>query len=233
MVEKNEELEVKNKQKEVSSSVSKELRDHFGRGPESVFVSLTPCVVVIHIRNFLSPIESVLMKQEGLKGVESLREILMKSVLPEIKTKISASFDIKDFEFFYDWNIDQKSGMIIGIHWDKIDRQEIEKSFYGAMNQEIRKISETAEKQPEHVFTYQVNPRTIISGREGILIRIEKELISLGSGETLQIAKRRLEKRLLNEGEFNKILGVSVQDIFVHWDFESDKSIIVFITDPF
>ncbi|RKL66319.1 hypothetical protein CR203_15615 [Salipaludibacillus neizhouensis] len=233
MVEKNEELEVKNKQKEVSSSVSKELRDHFGRGPESVFVSLTPCVVVIHIRNFLSPIESVVMKQEGLKGVESLREILMKSVLPEIKTKISASFDIKDFEFFYDWNIDQKSGMIIGIHWDKIDRQEIEKSFYGAMNQEIRKISETAEKQPEHVFTYQVNPRTIISGREGILIRIEKELISLGSGETLQIAKRRLEKRLLNEGEFNKILGVSVQDIFVHWDFESDKSIIVFITDPF
>lgn len=232
MTEK-EELVIKRKQKEIGSSVSKELRDHFGRGPESVNVSLTPSAIVIHMRNFLSPIEGILIKQEGQKSVESLREILMQSLLPKVISKVASIFEIEEFEFFFDWNIEQKSGMIIGIDWEKIDTQEEEKPFYQSMNHEVRKISETAEKQPEHVFTYQVNPRTIISGREGVLIRIEKEMIDLGYAEPLQIAKRRLEKRLLREGDFGKILGVAVQDIFVHWDFNSDKSMIVFITEPF
>ncbi|WP_018924302.1 Na-translocating system protein MpsC family protein [Salsuginibacillus kocurii] len=227
-----QELDVKEKQKQIASFTGKELRDHFGRGPESVFVSLNESCIIMHMRNFLSPIEQVLIEQEGVEWVESLREIMMERVLPKIEQYLESMMDIENFEFFYDWNIEQKSGMIIGINWEATVQNTRTEFFTEAMKREIANVSEQAEKQPEHGFIEQVNPRMIIAGREGVLIEIEKELLSFGHKQTLQIAKRRLERRLLFEGRFDRILGVEILDIFVHWDFRRDRSLLVFVTEP-
>ncbi|WP_054637221.1 Na-translocating system protein MpsC family protein [Thalassobacillus sp. C254] len=69
--------------------------------------------------------------------------------------------------------------------------------------------------------------------REGILVPIEKELISLGKEENLKVAKRKLEKRKLNQGRrFELLFNSTIKDIFVDWDFNLDRSIVTLILDP-
>lgn len=225
--------DIKEKQKQIASYTGKTLRDHFGKGPESVYVSLNSSCIVMYMRNFLSPLEQVVMNQEGIEAVEALRDTLMKQVLPEIKGFLMTIIDIEKFEFYFDWTIHSKSGMITGIRKENAALRENDQlpNFINTI-EKVSEISRQAEKEPNHIYIEQVNPRTLVVVREGILIRIEKELIALGHEQTLQIAKRRLEKSLLEDGEFDKILGVNVHDIFVNWDFYLDKSVIVFITDP-
>ena len=63
--------------------------------------------------------------------------------------------------------------------------------------------------------------------------RIEKQLIRQGMREELKIAKRSLEKGLLhNNNHFENILNTRVDDISVDWEFDLDKSIIVFFINP-
>src|SRR5690606_34465422 len=40
---------------EVGSYISTLLRDHFGKGPTSVFVTVKPPFITIHLRGFLAP----------------------------------------------------------------------------------------------------------------------------------------------------------------------------------
>lgn len=78
-----------------------------------------------------------------------------------------------------------------------------------------------------------INDRTILVIRNGILVRIEKELIRLGLEGNLKLAKRNLEKSYLhNINHFQRILNTKIVDVFVDWDFQLDKSIFVFILNP-
>ncbi|MDZ5781635.1 Na-translocating system protein MpsC family protein [Marinococcus luteus] len=75
-----------------------------------------------------------------------------------------------------------------------------------------------------------LNNKTVLVIREGLLINIEKELVQQGYEEQLKVTKRKLEKRLLTEGKsFTSIAGMNIADVFVDWDFERDRSVIVFI----
>lgn len=102
-----------------------------------------------------------------------------------------------------------------------------------AIHAEIISVSAQAQKTPEEVASYLINARTLLVIRNGILVPIEKQLIRQGLTDQLVIAKRALEKRLLhNNNNFEAILQTQVIEIFVDWNFELDKSVIVFILNP-
>ena len=52
----------KSQQTELASYIGKLLRDNFGKGPESVFVTIDQSVITIYLRNFISPTEKILIE---------------------------------------------------------------------------------------------------------------------------------------------------------------------------
>lgn len=221
---------------ELSSYISKILRGHFGRGPESVNVSLGFTFITIYLRNFLTPTEKVLLSQNQEGNVLQTRDMVMQLLIPEIKAYIKFVTGMEIREFYYDWGLHNKSGMFMGISSDSSSiEQPIFENYTGKeeIHNELINISQEAEKVPGEIYSYRMNERTLLVIRNGILVRIEKQLIRQGFKEQLKIAKRALEKDLLhNNNHFQGILGTKVMDIFVDWDFDLDKSVIAFVTNP-
>jgi uncharacterized protein YbcI len=221
---------------ELSSYISKILRDHFGKGPESVHVSFGKTFITVYIRNFLSPTEKVLMDQKQEENVQQTRDLVMQTLIPEIKAYVKIITGMEIREFYYDWGLDNKSGMFTGVCFDSTSSEvPINEDFTGKaeLMKEIIQLSSESEKKPDEIYACQLNQRSILVIRNGILVRIEKQLIRQGMREALKLAKRTLEKGLLhNNNHFEGILKTKVVDIFVDWDFDLDKSVIVFFTNP-
>lgn len=227
-------MQSKQLQMELSSYIGRALREAFGKGPESVYVSVNQAFVTVYLRNFISPTENVLLEQKQKQLFQSTRDILMETLISEFKAymKILTGLDIK--EFYYDWGLHNKSGMFVCIDSDPTkDENNMEYNGKNSIHEEVRVLSIQAEKEPEEIDSYLLNNRTLVVIRKGILVPIEKELIRTGHSEILKHAKRNLEKRLLhNKGNFEGILQTKVTDIFVDWDFQLDKSAIVLILSP-
>jgi uncharacterized protein YbcI len=227
---------INKKSAELSSYISKILRDHFGKGPESVHVSLGKTFIIVYIRNFLTPTEKVLMNQKQDESVQQTRDLVMQTLIPEIKAYIKIVTGMEIREFYYDWSLQNKSAMFTGISTNSTSTDfPITEEFTGKAEliNEMIYLSSESEKKPEEIYACRVNQRTILVIRNGILVRIEKQLIRQGMQEQLKLAKRTLEKGLLhNNNHFEGILDTKVIDIFVDWDFDIDKSVIVFVVNP-
>ncbi|WP_253701173.1 Na-translocating system protein MpsC family protein [Bacillus sp. FJAT-29814] len=227
-------MEKKQVQMELASYIGRTLRENFGKGPESVFVSLGDSILTVYLRNFSTPMENVLLGQKQDMLVQRTRDILMGTLIPEFKAYIKVLTGVEVKEFYYDWSLQNNSGVFVCIGSNFNDR-DFDEDFQGkqAVEEEIRLISIQAQKEPDKIFSFRLNDRTLVVFRKGILVPIEKELIMLGNSEALKLAKRNLEKRLLhNKRTFEGILQSKVVDIFVDWDFQLDKSAIVLILSP-
>jgi uncharacterized protein YbcI len=229
-------MDINQQTTELSSYISKLLRDNFGRGPESVHVSIGSTFAVIYFRNFISPTEKVLMEQKKESIVQTTRDTVVEMLVPEIKANIKMVTGMDIREEYYDWDLHNKSGVLVGIaSSSSLVGPCVEEQYQGkeAIHDEIRNVTRHAEKVPEELYSCRLNQRTVIVLRKGLLVSIEKQLIRQGLEEQLRIAKRQLEKGLLhNNNHFERIFNQKVMDIFVDWDFQMDKSIIVFILNP-
>ncbi|WP_394218130.1 DUF2294 domain-containing protein [Halobacillus trueperi] len=222
-------------QSEMSSYIGKLLRDHFGKGPSSVFVSIEGKFLTIYLKDFLAPMERVLVGQKNDKKVEETRDLMMRELIPDIKATFRASAGIHVDSLYYDWSLSRQTGVLIGvITKDSPEDDEGLKSYENkdAVHEEVEKVSWKAEKPPASIRSFLLNERTLLIERNGILVAIEKEMINAGYEQPLKISKRRLEKRLLNHASFETILGTSIEDVFVDWDFNKDRSYMVFILKP-
>ncbi|MYL49516.1 DUF2294 family protein [Halobacillus litoralis] len=222
-------------QSEMSSYIGKLLRDHFGKGPSSVFVSIEGKFLTIYLKDFLAPMERVLVGQKNDKKVEETRDLMMRELIPDIKATFRASAGIHVESLYYDWSLSRQTGVLIGvITKDSPEDDERLKTYEhkDAVHEEVEKISRKAEKTPASIRSFLLNERTLLIERNGILVPIEKEMINTGYEQPLKISKRRLEKRLLNHASFETILGTSIEDVFVDWDFNKDRSYMVLILKP-
>ncbi|WP_308635814.1 Na-translocating system protein MpsC family protein [Paenibacillus silvisoli] len=223
-------------QSEIASYVGRLLRETFGKGPQSIFISIKRPFVVFYLRNFLSPTEKILLQQNEIQSIQTTRDILMKSLIPEIKAYLLLLAGMNIREFYYDWGLHNHSGVMVGIEaWDDHGQADLVSGYAGRdeLHQEINRISQQVEKRPEELYSCLINERTLLLIRNGILISIEKELIRIGHEESLRLAKRNLEKsHMHNNGHFEEFLHTKVIDVFVDWDFQLDKSVIVLILNP-
>ncbi|TFE02327.1 Na-translocating system protein MpsC family protein [Jeotgalibacillus salarius] len=226
-------MDIKKIEKDLGSFVGKLLRDHFGKGPGAVFATIAPPYITIYIKDFLSPMENKLLDNKQSKSVEKIRDMLMPALIDEIKTYVNMCADLDIIEFHYDWNLDSQSGMFIGITSQSDQRNEPYQN-QEEVHSEIIKVSAKAEKAPGEVYSYLLNPRTLIVIRHQILIAVEKEMIQLGFYETLTLVKRNLEKRLLNEHkeQLQEHLDADIENAFASWDFDLDKGIFLIILKP-
>ncbi|USB34055.1 Na-translocating system protein MpsC family protein [Paenibacillus sp. YPG26] len=221
-------ITLKEKNTLISSFTGKLLRNRFGKGPESVNVSIGECGIAIHIRNFISPVEQFLLDKEEEQALRYTRELLMKSLLPELSAYMKAELGLVTEELYYDWGLHNASGMIVGLfelHSEKSAPYRGQKSVHD----HVIKVSGMVQKEPVHIDSWWLNSKTLIVVREGILIILEKELLDLGYENILKSTKRKMEKRYLDqETGFTKVLNKTLSDIYVDWDFSQDRSVIAY-----
>ena len=218
-------------EKEISSYIGRVLRETFGRGPAHVICTISSPFLVVHLSNFLSPMEkSLLANQEGAVYVQKNRDLLMETIIKDITSYIEAALATKVDEFFYDWNLQTSTGMFI-ITLLKAETNIIEYRNRKKVEQEIAKVTKFAQKEPEETYSMLLNKRQLLLVRKGIMVPIEKELLKFGFTEQLTIAKRELEKRLIKEriNNFEEYLNTKIIDKFTFWNFEKDTSYIIFI----
>ncbi len=75
----------KSVQSELASHVGRLLRESFGKGPQSIHVSIRKPFVVFYMRGLVAPTEKILMEQDQVYSVQHTRDLLMKTLIPEIK----------------------------------------------------------------------------------------------------------------------------------------------------
>lgn len=221
-------------EKEISGYIGRLLRENFGRGPGNVFCTISSPFVSIYITNFLSPMENTLISNQQSVYVQKTRDLMMETLEEQIKSYIEMNTKDEIKEFYYDWNLEAKSGMFLFIF--KNDRPYNFESFDNKdlIENETVKLSMEIQKAPKETHCKLLNERTLIIVRHGILISLEKEFIQLGFSETLKIAKLNLEKKVINEhrDSYEKYLNATITDYFVDWNFEQDKSYTLFILKP-
>ncbi|WP_235827897.1 DUF2294 domain-containing protein [Brevibacillus migulae] len=223
-------------QNEIASHIGKLLRDAFGKGPQSIYVSIHHPFIVIYLRNFVTPMEKILLKQGQISHIQTTRDLVMKSLIPEMKAYLLRLTGMDISEFYYDWELHNHSGIFVGRQSDESRLVfGLQERYEGKeeLHHEIENISQQVQKRPDHLYSYIINKRTLLVVRSGILIDLSTELIRLGGEEKVRQAVNNLEKRYLrNNNRFQTILNTNIDDVFVDWDFQRDRSVIVFILRP-
>ncbi len=217
---------------QIGNFIGKLLRDTFGKGPESVYIAAGHTCFVAYVRNFMSPMEKILIEHEQEDTVFEMRAKLMESLFPEIRAYVRITTGIQLREFYCDWNFTNQSGVLVGVSQEPMPPEENTEDYLGKseIEQEIVRVSEQAERAPDEITSFAINHRTLVVIRTGILVRIEKEFIRHGQESLLRRVKATLEKSHLETNEhFEEFLKRRIIDIFVDWDFDRDKSVIVMI----
>lgn len=219
---------------DLSSLTSKLLRKSFGRGPESCFAYANGQFLIFYIRGFLSPLESTLLENGNSDNIEISRNIIMKTVLYQLKAIIELDFEQNVESFYHDWNYPQNTGMITVQFEGEIAKQNLQNIDrlidLKLLTDEVERISILVQKRPERTEAFFISPKIYLVQRDGILVQIEKKLIEKGYENTLMVAKDELEKSYLHhDNRFEEIFNNPVADIFVDWDFSEDRSIICFV----
>jgi uncharacterized protein YbcI len=233
------EVSTADQEKKVASGVGRLLRDSFGRGPEAAHTKLADNYVLILLKGFLSPMEKIIVDEKGPDALHSIREMMMEEITTDIRHEVEKVTGYTFNDFFFDWNIDKKTGILIGLKpYAYEDAGEYSYSLVkdfphkDALEEKIAYLSSLAERRPDSCTSVKIDKRTYLVVREGILVAIEKKMIEMGMENSLKVAKRDVEKDLLNESDnLSSILGVQIDDIFVDWNFKKDLSTIVIITE--
>ena len=213
----------------VTSYVGKLLRTRFGKGPESVNAFLCERCLVLHLRNFMGPVEKFLLTQEEEKAFRYTRELLMESLLPELKAFLQEHTGLDVSEFYYDWGVHNASGVIVGM-FNAAPGAPEEYPGKEGVHEQVVKVTAAIQKVPEHIDSWWVTPRMLAVFRQGITVLLEKEMVELGYTEVLKATKRRLEKRMLEQdANAGAILNKTLTDLYADWDFDRDRSVVIYI----
>lgn len=222
-------------QNEIASHIGKMLRDAFGKGPQAVYASFRPPYNVIYLRNFITPIEKILLAQGQITSIQMTRDLVMKWLIPQIKAFLLSRTGMDIVEFYYDWELLNHSGVFV---WRQSNDPELlswaQGSYDGKdeLHYELGNIGEQIQKRPDQIYSCMINKRTLLIIRCGILIEISIELLRIGSEASLRQAVSHLEKKNLRNNKFQTILNTNIDDVFIDWDFKMDRSIIVLILSP-
>ena len=218
----------------IAAYTGKALRDHFGKGPVNIHVSYKRPFLIIYVKDFLGPMENILLQQNEEQRIVKSREFIMEKFCLQIQSDIEDMVNGTIKEWYFDWNLKAHSGMIWVVMDEELSKKD---SWPGHLNQraferKIVNMSIKGQKEPAYTKAYWIDERSIMVYRSGVFVEIEKELIKAGFEEQLKIAKRPMERRLFGEEHMQPILQRKITDVFTDWDFEEDKGYMILALEP-
>lgn len=225
----------KTDQTEMEDFISSFLDHHVGERPQSVNAVMRRPFIVVHLIGFLLSSEKFLLKREETKRVAETRDVMLKGIKLELSEGLAKITGIGVKEIYADWNFEKESGLLLITLDTEMDStalafpEDVDKE---AFHERIIGISKKTQKKPDVIESYWLNGHTILVERRGIMVDIEIELIKNGVIEELRLAKRPLEHRIMEFFKLEPVLKQGISELFVDWNFEEDKSFMVFILEP-
>ncbi|MFC0215580.1 Na-translocating system protein MpsC family protein [Paenibacillus chartarius] len=218
---------------EIAKSIGRLLRDSFGKGPDAVFVSIGLPYVIAHLRNFLSPMEKVLIEQNQEPMLRLAREAVMRNLTPKIGAIFKEIAQLELTELLYEWDFDNKSAVLVA----SCSPAGHASPFYSAVPTKDlppRKLKQLSAMKSEDIASYHINTRTLLVIKRGILGAVEKQFIEQGQEEQLKHALQTLESKGLARiiALIEKTLDIKIHESFILWSLPQNMSLLVFILYP-
>lgn len=212
------------------SAKTKTLLGNLGLSTEDITISLDDRCLIIQLHKLLrSANETLVDLNDG--DMRATRDLIADYVLPDLIEFIKKESGIEYESIYYDWNDNDFSGLIIAYPQGSIYR--VNEDYYPGkddIHRQIAKITYDVQKVPDSIYSFWAGDNILVIVREGILIKLEKELFKLGFEDSLWTAKRTLEKEsFLAQGKVAEILNRKQLGIYVDWDFALDKSVLIYV----
>ncbi|WP_411347948.1 Na-translocating system protein MpsC family protein [Paenibacillus sp. WLX2291] len=212
-----------------TSYAGKLLRTRFGKGPESMSITMDQHTILIQLHHFLNPVEAFLLNEQEEQTFLHTRELVMKSLLPELIQFLEEHLNLQVDRLYYDWGMHNASGIIAGILHDPELGQTADYEGKQTVHQQINEVTGAIQRQASFMDSWWLTPNTLAIFRKGITVLLEKELCELGYENQLRAAKRRLEKRLLQQQtSLESLFQKEIEDVYTDWNFQADDSLILY-----
>ncbi|GGJ23415.1 Na-translocating system protein MpsC family protein [Paenibacillus hunanensis] len=203
-------------------------QSQFGKSPESVTIRTNEHSVVIFLNELIDP-DDERLPDDPDERYTHVYILLDQFVYPAIRKKVEAAAGQQIIHHFIDWKEDVNRACIAIMFELEPDRKK-EDLYSGKAELHIRvsQITEDVQKSPADIESYWVDPDTLVIIRKGLLISLEKRIIKKGFNNALRVSKRELElDRFVDGLPVRTILGKTLDQAFLDWDFDKDISLMV------
>ncbi|KHF41379.1 Na-translocating system protein MpsC family protein [Halalkalibacter okhensis] len=214
----------------LSSFICKIMKRRLGKGPEQCNIVVKNNLVIVKIHNFITPAEEVLCHKQELSLALKFRSVLVKAIIEEVKADITKVTRVEITKSLFDWDYEKNVGimMFVGnesLHTSPFANTMLEDSFID----KIKIISDRIHKRPSSVKWVLSDPVVQVIECNDVLIKTESLLFENGYEDLLLERGQEIRKNYNDYcDEFESILGQSIRQLFVTWDYESNKNYLIF-----
>ena len=211
----------------LSSSLSKLLKRRFGKGPETCYITMHASKLVIHIRNFITPAEDVLLKSKKRQLAHTFRASVMETVFKEFSQEAIDTLGIPFNYYLQDWNFEQNSALLL---MENRETDEWIDSFISPLLKEkifqlMTEICAEVHKQPTSMEIIKAHPNLYVIKSTGVLLQVEKMLVTKGHEDLLNERTAEIKESYLRHATaFQELFESKVEDLFIMWDYIHDRS---------
>lgn len=213
----------------LSSLLSKQIKTKFGKGPEACFTFNSDQYVVIHIKRFMTQVETELIKKNEIATARLLRSIIMVDLFASLKDTLQEMVEKEILQFYQDWNFHHNTGILIGVVGGEQVNSEKASPEVQSLKAEIVKQSEMLYDHPQKIEIERVSPETTVIKCSDFLSPMEMMLIDKGYVQHLQEREEIIRNRYMGfRSNYEKILSKKIEDIFMVWDYKNNVNYTVF-----
>lgn len=211
----------------------KEIVLHYFNNPQiRIHIILNEHCLLVQLHHFLDDEMENLIFREDLDVFRSIRELMMEYALKDIQSQLLEQFGLPLKEIYYDWDEHDQSSMIIGMFHNQV--LDMEQRYYPnqkMVHEQVSLVTHIVEKYPDTIRSFWADPYTLVMMRQGLLVRIEQEMVKEGFQEVLRKTKRKAEKTEFLKSEIESVIERKLKSMYVDWDFKKDQSVLVYSFD--
>jgi uncharacterized protein YbcI len=214
----------------LSSTLSKLLKRRFGKGPETCNVILKGNRFYVYMRNFITPAEEVLMKQDKLELAMNFRSSIINAVteeyLPEVSKLLGISFD----SFFHDWNYGKNTGILLLDNSQSVHEENMDNSLERNLFTLIENVGSSYYKKPAFLKVVKFTQNICAIESKEVLLPLERFVYEKGNMEILFHQAWEVKNGYWkNKGQFEILFNRLIEDMFMMWDYKNNRNYLVFI----
>lgn len=214
----------------LSSTFSKLLKRRLGKGPENCNVMYRGSHLYVHMRNFMTPAEEVLINTNKVNLAVLFRsaviDFVVKEYIPEASKVLDLSFDY----FYQDWNYESNTGMVLLENRRRRNEQKIEGVYEDDLYRLVKEVGSHHHKSPSSIRMVKFTQNICAIETKEVLSQLgrmvfEKKNVDLLIRHAHETKMGYLKHRKSFERVFNRL----IDDIFIMWDYENDRSYLIFL----
>jgi uncharacterized protein YbcI len=182
------------------------------------------------MRNFITPAEEVLIKQDKLELAVNFRCSIINAVAEEYILEVSKVLELSFDYFYHDWNYDKNTGILLLENSQSDYKENIDYSFESNLFTLIENVGSNYHKKPSSLKIVKFTQNICAIESKEVLSPLERLVYEKGNGELLLHQVCEIKKGYWkNKGQFEGLFNRLIEDMFMMWDYNNNRKYLVFI----